>query len=178
MKTSKVSVSACAFVVALATVGLVCAEEFRSPVLFKSDVNFDNGSVIKVQGTTLTATASQLNTLTGSGTMAPSNITMTGSFVTTPLAAVTATNGQTLTMSSFINIITSTGKPNVNTNAVTLAAPSSAGQWAMIYNNHASTNLLSIASSGTFRGPAMELSAGESLLLYAPTATNWAGIGQ
>jgi hypothetical protein len=178
MKMRKLAVMAVGFVATLSMIGVVCAEEFRSPVLFKSDVDFDTGAKMKIAGTTVTATASQLNSLTGSGTMTPNNVTMTGVMTTTPIANVAATNGQTLTMSGFINLITSTGKPNVNTNAVTLAAPSAAGQWALLYNQKTSTNLLSIASSGTFHGPAVELSAGEGVLLFAPSATNWAGIGQ
>lgn len=178
MKMRKLAVMAVAFVATLGVIGVVYAEEFRSPVLFKSDVNFDNGAIVKIKGATVTATASNLNTTAGSGTLTPSNVTMTGSFVATPQALVSVTNGQPVTLAGLVNLFKAINNAVNLTNTVTLANPSAAGQFAMVFNQKDATNTLAVALSGNFHGPALALAPGESAWLFSPTATNWAGIGQ
>jgi hypothetical protein len=196
MKMRKLAVMAVGFMATLSMVGVVCAEQFRSPVEFYSDVNFDSSAVWKINGTKVTATAADLNAGLASSTASSvsnvnlkvfgSNITavaggtatLAGKVVLTPIANANVTNGQDVTLSGVVNYLTGTGSPNVNTNTITLALPTAAGQIAILYCGHASTNLIAIAGSGTFRGPAVELSAGQSAIIFAPTATNWAGIGQ
>lgn len=178
MKMGKLVVAVVAFVLVASFAGVASAEEFRSPVLFASDVNFDNGAVVKIHNVQMTATAAQLNTTAGVGTMTPSNVLMTGTMTTTPTPVSSVTNGQTVTITSMMNLVLSVGAAANLTNTITLANPSAAGQWAMLYNQKTATNVLGIASSGNFHGPAVSIAAGEGVLLFAPTATNWAGIGQ
>lgn len=180
MKTSKVAVAACAFVVALATVGLVCAEEFRSPVLFKSDVNFDNGSVIKVQGTTLTATAAQLNAA-GDGSTAsltPTTVTASGFIITTPLTQ-NVTNGQPVTLSGSLNVLTGINGTNGATDTITLADPGTAGKLAVIVVGAASTNFVGLADSGNVRLAGAWTGGSNDVLTLRSTATNyWAEVSR
>ena len=61
MKMRKLVVMAVGFVATLGIMGVVYAEQFLSPVVFKSDVEFDSGAVWKINGTKVTATAAQLN---------------------------------------------------------------------------------------------------------------------
>jgi hypothetical protein len=61
MKMRKLAVMAVAFVATLGVIGVVYAEQFLSPVVFKSDVDFDNNAVWKIGGVKVTATAAQLN---------------------------------------------------------------------------------------------------------------------
>jgi hypothetical protein len=103
---------------------------------------------------------------------------MTGKLTTTPVASVNVTNGQAVTLSGVINLLRGTGSAANGTNTITLAAPSASGQWAIIHNANIASNLIAVASSGTLHGPAIELSAGESAILFAPSATNWAGLSQ
>ena len=91
---------------------------------------------------------------------------------------VTATNTQALTLSGVINLINATGQANTYTNTITLANPAAAGQMCILYNAAAATNLLAVAKTGNYDGPALELGAGESAIIFAPSATKWAGIGQ
>ena len=67
----------------------VMAEEFGSEVIFKSDVRFDRGSIIKIDGTKLTATAAEINALSGSGGNVPGAL-VTGNV---PVAAITNAAG-------------------------------------------------------------------------------------
>ena len=99
-------------------------------------------------------------------------------FITTPVANAAATNEQVLTLAGVVNLFTASGQDNAFTNTVTLANPTAAGQWAIIYNAAAATNLLAIAKTGNFDGPALELAGGESAIIFAPSSTKWAGIGQ
>jgi hypothetical protein len=117
----------------------------------------------------------------GGGTTAaltPATITMTGKLTTTPVANVNVTNGQAVTLSGVVNLLTGINGAVDTTNTITLVAPSAAGQLAIIYNAKTATNLIAVASSGTMHGPAIELAAGQMAILFAPTATNWAGLGQ
>ena len=157
-------------------------------------VSIDDGGIVTlIGGSTLdnTASATELNitedavkvtgafsatglfTATG-GTTIPA----AGKFTATPVANVNVTNLQAVTLSGFINLVTSLGTEADGTNTVTLANPTAAGQFAVIYNAAAATNLLAIAKTGNFAGPAVELGAGESCILFAPSATVWAGLGQ
>ena len=61
MKMRKLAVMAVAFVATLGVIGVVYAEQFLSPVVFKSDVDFDNNAVWKIGGVKVTATAADLN---------------------------------------------------------------------------------------------------------------------
>ena len=61
MKMRKLAVMAVAFVATLGVIGVVYAEQFLSPVVFKSDVDFDNNAVWKIGGVKVTATAANLN---------------------------------------------------------------------------------------------------------------------
>ena len=101
-----------------------------------------------------------------------------GSFTTTPVANANVTNGQAVTLSGVINLLTGTGGAASATNTITIANPSAAGQWAILYNAAAATNNIAIAKTGNFDGPALDLGAGESAIIFAPASTNWAGIGQ
>lgn len=47
---------------------VLLAEEFRNPVVFKNDVDFDTGANLKIQGTKVTSTAAQLNAAAGGST--------------------------------------------------------------------------------------------------------------
>jgi hypothetical protein len=122
-------------------------------------------------GTTLDVAG--LTTLTGGLT-----IPAAGKLTLTTVGTVTATNGQPITLSGVINSLRGTGQANAKTNTITLVNPSAAGQMAILYNIIGATNLVAVAATGSFSGPALELDAGQSAILFAPTATNWAGIGQ
>ena len=132
------------------------------------------GSTLSVAGTATLSGAATVGTtlgVTGAATLA-------SRFHTTPVANVTATNGQAMTLSGVINLMTAAGQANNYTNTVTLANPTATGQWGVIHNMTGATNLLAIAKTGNFKGPAVQLAAGESVILIAPSATTWAGIGQ
>jgi hypothetical protein len=101
-----------------------------------------------------------------------------GKFITTPVANAAVTNGQAVTLAGVVNLLEGAGQANAETNTITLANPTAAGQWAIIYNSAAATNLIAVAKTGNFDGPALELGAGESAILFAPSSTKWAGIGQ
>lgn len=110
---------------------------------------------------------------TGSATMAA-----TGKLTMTPVANANVTNGQAVTLSGVINLLTAIGQANAAANTITLANPTAAGQWAVIFNGVASTNKLTVAKTGNFVGTAVDLLAGESAIIFAPSATTWAGVGQ
>ena len=61
MKMRKLVVMVVGFVATLGIMGVVYAEQFRSPVEFYSDVNFDSSAVWKINGTKVTASAADLN---------------------------------------------------------------------------------------------------------------------
>ncbi len=101
MKMRKLAVMVVGFVATLSMIGVVCAEEFRSPVLFASDVDFDSSAVWKINGTKVTATAAQLNSGLSSATSSlvsndvlkvyGSNLVIkSGGTVTLPAASVDA----------------------------------------------------------------------------------------
>ena len=102
----------------------------------------------------------------------------TAKFTTTPVANANVVEGTTNTLSGVINLLTGTGADNGATVTNTLANPSAAGQWAIIYNAAAATNLIAIQKTGNFTGTALSIAAGESAILFAPTSSTWAGIGQ
>jgi len=146
---------------------------------YKGTVNFDEGAILKIKNVQVTATAAQLNAA-GAGTtqtLTPSNITMTGKMVFPVATGGTVTNGGTLTLSGVINIVSGIGGANNATNTITLANPSALGQLCILMCAKTSTNLLAIAASGNNQGPAIELSAGQSTILYGSTTTNWASVG-
>lgn len=76
-------------------------------------------------------------------------------------------------------VLTSSGVPNAETNAVTVAAPKAVGDLVVLIVNPASTNLVSIADSGTVRlASAWVADGNDTLTLYAATATNWVEISR
>jgi len=131
-----------------------------------------NGTEFTVSSAGNTAVGGTLG-VTGNTTLGAA-----GKFITTPVANANVTNEQVLTLAGVVNLFTGVGGEDATTNTVTLANPTAAGQWAIIYNAAAATNLLAIAKTGNFEGPALLLSAGESAILFAPSSTKWAGIGQ
>jgi len=114
-----------------------------------------------------------LTTLTGGATVGAA-----GKVTTTPVAAANATNGQAVTLSGVINLINATGSAANGTNTVTLANASAAGVWAVIVNVDTATNLLAVAKTGNYYGPALELAPGESAILWAQSTSKWHGIGE
>lgn len=105
-------------------------------------------------------------------------VTMDGKLTTTPISNANVTNGQAVTVSGVINLLTAVGEVNSSgTATITLANPSAAGQWCILYNGVASTNHLAVAASGNYVGTALDLTAGQSAIIFAPTATTWAGHG-
>lgn len=81
-----------------------------------------------------------------------------------PSAATSATNGQVVTLSGYINLLKGTGSPNVNTNTITLANGVK-GATYIVFNDTAATNLIAIAKTGNFKSPAIELAAGEGAVV-------------
>ena len=102
----------------------------------------------------------------------------TAKLTTTPVASANATNGQAVTLSGLINLINATGSAADGTNTVTLANPSAAGVWAVVVNVDTATNLLAVAKTGNYYGPALELAPGESAILWAQSTSKWHGIGE
>lgn len=99
---------------------------------------------------------------------------LTGAEVTHAQVAQSVTNGQVVTLTAGkINVLTSWGSADANTNTVTLAELSAAsvGKPTYVVNVTGATNLLAIAQSGFWKSDAVELSAGE-MLLVVPVATN------
>lgn len=87
------------------------------------------------------------------------------------VVAQTVTNGQAVTLSLGINVLTSSGQANTYTNTITLANVASAGALYWVVNADASTNLIAIAKTGNWKTAAIELAAGEEVPIIS-TATN------
>ena len=88
-----------------------------------------------------------------------------------PQSAQTVTNGQAVTLSAGVNILTSAGGANATTNTITLANGSVSNVAYWLVNADASTNLIALAKTGNWKAAAVELAAGEALYVIA-TATN------
>lgn len=83
----------------------------------------------------------------------------------------TVTNGQEVTLYTGVNVLTSSGQDNGFTNTITLANSPFSTSGYVIINADASTNLMAIAKSGNWKSAAIELSAGE-MVVVVNTATN------
>jgi len=116
MKMRKLVVMAVGFVAALGVIGVVYAEQFLSPVVFKSDVEFDSGAVWKINGTKVTATAAQLNSGLATATSSlvsndvlkvyGSNLVIkAGGTVTVPAGSISEASIASLGLTTNINVI-------------------------------------------------------------------------
>ena len=90
--------------VGLAMCGITLAEDIAHPVVFKDDVNFDAGAVVRIKGTKLTATATQLNNA-GSGIL-------NGATITDSSINGTTTDTSTNNMSGVVNLTGTTTMKN------------------------------------------------------------------
>lgn len=136
----------------LASVGLVVADTVYTNAM---------GQVITVS-TTGVATVS-----IAAGTAGPS--------VHSVYAAQTVTNNQTVTfVADVLNVLTSTGNANDCTNTIVIntIATNDLGKVIWVVNAKASTNLVAIAQSGMYDGPAFELSPGECAYFIPYATTN------
>lgn len=88
-----------------------------------------------------------------------------------PVVSQTVTNGQAVTLTMGINVLTSAGQANTYTNTITLANVASAGALYWIVNADASTNAIAIAQSGNWKTAAIVIAATESVPIVS-TATN------
>ncbi|MDD5677125.1 MAG: hypothetical protein PHW60_03920 [Kiritimatiellae bacterium] len=88
-----------------------------------------------------------------------------------PQTAQTVTNGQAVTLSPGINILTSIGQADTYTNTITLVnvAASNVAYW--LVNADDSTNTVALAKTGNWKSAAVVLSSGEALY-FISTATN------
>jgi len=116
MKMRKLVVMAVGFVATLGIMGVVYAEQFRSPVEFYSDVNFDSSAVWKINGTKVTATAAQLNSGLATATSSllsnevlkvyGSNLVIkAGGTVTVPAGSISEASVASLGLTTNINVI-------------------------------------------------------------------------
>jgi len=79
---------------------------------------------------------------------------------------ISVTNNGTYAVTSGVTVVFSTGSANLGTNAITLTRPTSSG-FRYLVNSDTSSNLVSIAQSGSYDTPAIELGIGETLFLTA-----------
>jgi hypothetical protein len=118
MKMRKLAVMAVAFVATLGVIGVVYAEQFLSPVVFKSDVDFDNNAVWKIGGVKVTATAAQLNSglATATSSLVSNNVLKVygsnlvikaGGTVTVPAGSISEASIAPLGLTTNINVIVS-----------------------------------------------------------------------
>jgi hypothetical protein len=88
-----------------------------------------------------------------------------------PQTAQTVTNGQAVTLSAGINVLTSTGQADGYTNTITLANVAAANVAYWLVNADASTNTVALAKTGNWKTAAVVLSAGEAVY-FISTTTN------
>lgn len=79
----------------------------------------------------------------------------------------TITNGQVVTLSGVVNLLTASGEAAEGTNVITFADVSSAGQVFVIINTSTETNLIGVAQSGAWKSAAIELSANEAVVFFS-----------
>lgn len=94
--------------------------------------------------------------------------------VHTVVAAQNVTNGQPVTLvAGKINMLNGVGGAANTTNTITIAnfAADDVGKITYLANDKTATNLVAIAKTGNFYGDAIELGAGDSMMLI-PAATN------
>ena len=95
-----------------------------------------------------------------------------------PYYAQAVTNGQDVTLvPDTVNVLTSYGKASLETNTITVAtfASASVGKVIWVFNAAASTNLLAIAQSGNYDGPAIVLAAGQGTAIFVAGTTSVLG---
>jgi len=94
--------------------------------------------------------------------------------------AVAVTNAEPVTLADGVNQLTMYGQVNGETGTVTLAPVSAAdvGKQFVIVASSGATNLLAIAKTGTWIGPAVELAAGEMAFVIAIATNQFVGISQ
>jgi len=85
--------------------------------------------------------------------------------------AQTVTNGQAVTLTAGVNVLTSSGQADTYTNTITLANVAVANVAYWLVNADGSTNTIALAKTGNWKTAAVVLSAGEALYLVS-TATN------
>jgi len=88
--------------------------------------------------------------------------------------ALSVTNGQAITVSASVYVISGIGGANDTTNTVTLAAPTAAGQKVTLIAATATTNLITIADSGTVAASgAILLDGNDTAVLQAVDTSTW-----
>ena len=116
----------------------------KAPIVFQKGTTFNEG-------------------VTYSGTVAVVGTADVGALNFTQSGATAIVNGGTGTLTYAVTRLLSQGSPNLTTNTIVLARPTSAGV-RYILNDPNSSNLIAIASSGAWNGAALELAAGESAI--------------
>ena len=88
--------------------------------------------------------------------------------------ALSVTNGQPITVSAGVYILSGIGGANDTTNTVTLVAPTAAGQKVTLIMATGSTNLVTIADGTTVAASsAILLDANDTAVLQAVDASTW-----
>ena len=164
------------FVVALSVVAIAARYEALTITELSVEKIKALHSTLTIESPTITGSTLTGSTLTGA--------TLTGaSLSVTAQSVVNVTNAQPVTLSAGINVLRGVGGANNATNTITLAAPAG-GEIVFVSNAHGATNLVAVAKTGTYKGTAFALAAGESALLAGipnagGTGTNlWAGSKQ
>ena len=94
-------------------------------------------------------------------------------------SSLNVTNGQAITVSSAVYVLNGIGGANDTTNTVTLAAPSVAGQKVTLLAAAGTTNLITIADSGTVAASgAILLDGNDTAVLQANGTNNWCLISE
>jgi len=83
----------------------------------------------------------------------------------------TVTNGQEVTLRTGINVLTAAGQADTYTNTITIANSALSSSGYAIINAVASTNLIAIAKTGNWKSAAVELAAGQMVLIIS-SSTN------
>lgn len=88
--------------------------------------------------------------------------------------ALSVTNGQAVTVSAAIYVVSGIGSGNDETNTVTLVAPGVAGRTVTLLAATATTNLIQIADSGTVAASgAILLDGNDTAVLMSVDASTW-----
>lgn len=133
-----------------------------------STVDFDNSTLSVTNGTVA------LNGATVSGSVTASGAWAFGSTFTLTANALNVTNSQPVTISRGAYTLTGIGQADNFTNTITLTAPAAAGELVFLTVATASSNLVSIADSGTVAASgAILLDGNDSALLIAVDGSTW-----
>lgn len=84
------------------------------------------------------------------------------------------TNGQAVTLvAGAVNLLRGVGSAADGTNTITLAnfAAADVGKTIWVFNAASATNLIAVAQTGNYDGPAIKLAAGQGTFIYV-AATN------